>query len=73
MTMIPPSEIPAIPPRSSRSAMRFSFQCGVPPRDSMDPEHADDALLRHRPPSIRCLTPRSTASVFAATAFRPML
>jgi hypothetical protein len=26
MTMIPPVDIPAIPPRSSRSAMRFSFQ-----------------------------------------------
>ena len=26
MTMIPPSDIPAIPPRSSRSAIRFSFQ-----------------------------------------------
>jgi hypothetical protein len=53
MTMIPPSDIPAIPPRSSRSAMSFSFQCGVPAaRHSMDPAHVDDALLRHRPPSI---------------------
>jgi hypothetical protein len=55
MTMIPPVEIPAIPPRFSRSAMRCSFMpddaASATPRWS----GARRRMVLHRPSSIRLL------------------
>jgi hypothetical protein len=51
MTMIPPVDIPAIPPRFSRSTMCCSFRSLMPASTAPDRHaHAD-----HCPPSIRFL------------------